>query len=206
MTSNSRAFKRWFGNSKVVDKMGQPLVVYHGTPNSFTEFVSGSYTERSGFYFTCSSAFASDFAERAADGIAYEASEQSQGPSVIPCYLAIKNPLNVSKGWPESIADKLDDIVVPEWLTSWPASDFWNALDGPEGASIMDRLLRLGYDGLLASEVGNPVWVVFHPTQIKSAIGNSGAFDPTNPDICDSHPNPEPGLVRRAPVDEGFAP
>lgn len=27
---NSEAFKRWFGDSKVVDENGQPLVVYHG--------------------------------------------------------------------------------------------------------------------------------------------------------------------------------
>lgn len=29
--TNSQAFKNWFGNSKVVDEQGQPLVVYHGT-------------------------------------------------------------------------------------------------------------------------------------------------------------------------------
>jgi len=28
------AFKRWFGDSKVVDEQGRPLVVYHGTPES----------------------------------------------------------------------------------------------------------------------------------------------------------------------------
>jgi hypothetical protein len=30
---------------------------------------------------------------------------------------------------------------------------------------------------------GHQVWIPFRPTQIKSAIGNSGAFDPENPDI-----------------------
>ena len=29
---NSEAFKKWFGNSKVVDANGNPLRVYHGTP------------------------------------------------------------------------------------------------------------------------------------------------------------------------------
>ncbi len=32
------AFRRWFGDSKVVDDQGQPLIVYHGTIGDFTEF------------------------------------------------------------------------------------------------------------------------------------------------------------------------
>lgn len=31
-------FKQWFGRSKVVDKTGKPLVVYHGTGKSFQVF------------------------------------------------------------------------------------------------------------------------------------------------------------------------
>lgn len=41
--TNTPAFKRWFGNSKVVDAKGEPLVVYHGTPNDFAEFLPGAY-------------------------------------------------------------------------------------------------------------------------------------------------------------------
>ena len=44
------AFKKWFGDSKVVDANGDPLVVYHGTDQDFSVFrtkngliVSGSY-------------------------------------------------------------------------------------------------------------------------------------------------------------------
>src|SRR5690606_13767023 len=29
--TETEAFRKWFGNSKVVDGQGQPLVVYHGT-------------------------------------------------------------------------------------------------------------------------------------------------------------------------------
>ena len=31
-------FKRWFGDSKVVDEEGKPLVVYHATDADFTVF------------------------------------------------------------------------------------------------------------------------------------------------------------------------
>ncbi|WP_288077353.1 hypothetical protein [Pseudomonas sp.] len=41
--TDTEAFKRWFGDSKVVDDKGKPLVVYHGTPNDFSEFLPGAY-------------------------------------------------------------------------------------------------------------------------------------------------------------------
>ena len=31
-------FWNWFGDSKIVDKQGRPLVVYHGTPSRFNSF------------------------------------------------------------------------------------------------------------------------------------------------------------------------
>jgi len=36
--TKSEAFKKWFGDSKVVDAGGKPLVVYHWTDNDFSEF------------------------------------------------------------------------------------------------------------------------------------------------------------------------
>lgn len=36
--TDTPAFKKWFGDSKVVDAQGQPLVVYHGTEAPFQEF------------------------------------------------------------------------------------------------------------------------------------------------------------------------
>ena len=48
------AFKRWFGNSKVVDDSGKPLVVYHGSDEAgFTEFISDiKHSGREGIFFT----------------------------------------------------------------------------------------------------------------------------------------------------------
>lgn len=36
--TETEAFKRWFGDSKVVDTDGKPLVVYHGSDTNITEF------------------------------------------------------------------------------------------------------------------------------------------------------------------------
>lgn len=52
--TQTEAFKKWFGDSKVVDKEGKPLVVYHGTKEKFSEFKDQGYSETygKGFYFT----------------------------------------------------------------------------------------------------------------------------------------------------------
>lgn len=46
--------------------------------------------------------------------------------------------------------------------------------------SMADELKKMG--GSTEFD-GHDVYVAFHPTQIKSAIGNRGTYDPTNPDI-----------------------
>ena len=71
-------FKAWFGDSKVVDKKGKPLVVYHGTNAEFTEFKandSGELDLGGGIYFTNKDYRAKNY-----------------GGRVIPAYLSIKNP------------------------------------------------------------------------------------------------------------------
>jgi hypothetical protein len=37
-STKTEAFKKWFGDSKIVDEKGEPLVVYHGTNKDFSEF------------------------------------------------------------------------------------------------------------------------------------------------------------------------
>lgn len=41
--TETEAFRDWFGDSKVVDENGKPLVVYHGTDSEFNEFDTPSY-------------------------------------------------------------------------------------------------------------------------------------------------------------------
>ncbi|MSX01584.1 MAG: hypothetical protein F2813_00310 [Actinobacteria bacterium] len=88
LDTRDAAFKRWFGDSKVVDAQGKPLVVYHGTASEFDAFdpaESGQNfaSDKGKFFFTGSEAEA----ERYADG----------GP-VMPVYLSIKKPLIVETG------------------------------------------------------------------------------------------------------------
>jgi len=63
-----RNFWKWFGDSKVVDDQGRPLVVYHGTRAQFEVFDFGRIgqqgrAEGAGFYFTTNSQVAAGYGE-----------------------------------------------------------------------------------------------------------------------------------------------
>ena len=47
----SEAFKKWFGDSKVVDADGKPLVVYHGTPSDLFDEFSTRYAGKNRVYY-----------------------------------------------------------------------------------------------------------------------------------------------------------
>lgn len=75
--TESAAFKRWFGDSKVVDGAGRPLVVYHHTLGSFEAF---AYSNDIGFHFGTKNA-ALDRAEQV--GVGEVGIESDSGPSQI---------------------------------------------------------------------------------------------------------------------------
>lgn len=79
--TNTSEFKRWFKNSKVVDKNGNPLVMYHGTPSpGFTKFkVTSNYggEHGTGAYFTSNPDMALS---------------NEEGSAIYACFLSIQNP------------------------------------------------------------------------------------------------------------------
>jgi len=86
---DSEAFKNWFGDSKVVDSEGKPLVMYHGTTSEIEAFdplkAGQSNTVAGvGFWFTPQR----EFAERFIQGLWYG----DRKPNILSVYLSIKNP------------------------------------------------------------------------------------------------------------------
>lgn len=80
----SAAFQNWFAGSKVVDKQGRPLVVYHGAATEFHTFDPAKTRfaqDKGAFFFTSSDGTASAYADEQEDG------------RVMEVYLALKNPL-----------------------------------------------------------------------------------------------------------------
>ena len=148
-------FKAWFGNSKVVDPAGKPLIVYHGTNEDFTTFRPSARSKEPGIFFAPDPAIASLYTGFDPGGN-FHAEEVG---SVLPVYLRIENPL----------------VVDFDGSKTGRTEAFKRAIEGGHDGV----LLRNHYD---AGGVQDQ-WAVFKPEQIKSAIGNSGRFDPKSPDI-----------------------
>lgn len=147
-------FWKWFGDSKVVDAGGKPLIVYHGTKHDFDTFSSDkigtNYSVSKLFYFTD--------APRNADHYAEWNSTEADMPNVIPAYLRIENPLVIRTRGHKSAASTVDRQI----------------------ESLLSKISSKGYDGILVrtsvSWVGGNVFAVLSPNQIKSAVGNAGTF------------------------------
>jgi DNA polymerase III sliding clamp (beta) subunit (PCNA family) len=157
-------FKKWFGDSKVVDEKGNPLVVYHATQSDFDKFdldkVGSSIdygTMGEGFYFTDNIENVNNYAKNL-----HSNTGKKEGDNIVPVYLSLQNPYT--------------EISFTEL----------SGISKKESIKLSDKIKRKGYDGIIA-EFGYPEvikwYVVFEPTQIKSAIGNNGNFDGNNPNI-----------------------
>ncbi len=141
--------------SKVVDENGEPKIVKHGTPYTFSTFSKkkiGSTTDAgwlgTGFYFY-------------GNNEAY-AQQYANGGVVLDTFLNICNPYFASYSEFEHLAE---------------------VNDREESAAFSEQLQEDGYDGVFFNEDYNEEWVAFEPAQIKSATDNTGAFDPHNPSI-----------------------
>ncbi|MDD3230277.1 MAG: JAB domain-containing protein [Oscillospiraceae bacterium] len=77
-----RNFWKWFGESKVVDEDGRPLVVYHGTDAEFNEFIPS----KRGIWLTPN--------KERAKGYAQNRTNNSGSEIIMPLYANIKNPLD----------------------------------------------------------------------------------------------------------------
>ena len=160
-------FGKWFGDSKVVDAGGKPIVVYHGTnAKDFSVFDTQD--------------FGSWFAENEYTARGYTQKTNESGARIIPVYLKIENPLNI----PEDV-DLSKEITVEEALnrindengTTFEPEDIGfapdyegNAFEFLANDSFINLLKRSGFDGIHALEAGEWTWNAFSPNQIKSVF------------------------------------
>ena len=187
--------------SKVVDKNGSPLILYHGTNSDILDFDTEKSSECGigsglGAFFTSNINYANDYANE-------------QGGNIIPVFLSIKNPLIIDDYYGideicriasnyEAVAkygktihdlehskfesDHEKAIAVLNMFYQAPSSDFFTY----KNAKVKKILLKIGYDGLIligdkqCNSKNDIVAVAFKPCQIKSSIGNNGNFDKAN--------------------------
>jgi len=228
-------FKRFFGDSKVVDKDGKPKIMYHGTSKDVTDFTR---KERRGapIFLTDDPTFADRFAmdsvdvatarveqvltdEQISEGrklaiaavrkdyrsrpegkvmidsintndyskATPEAKEylrkayaemMPSGPNVMPVYVSAQNPFDYEN--PSHIRKVLSELSEDAYNPEDIRTGSWEAI---ETADFQEAIGLAGFDSFYVKENGRKNLAVYESGQVKSAIGNTGAFDRENPDV-----------------------
>lgn len=172
----SPEFKAWFGDwendpenaSKVVNpKTGEPLVVYHGTLNSFNVFSNDR-----GIHFV------SDDPKFVDKFVTQNGGDLADGANVMPLFISSKNPFDYTN------KKQVGKLSVMAGLSSSAVSEIkkgkWQRI---EDRTIIESIKDLGFDGFYVNEDGVKNLAVFNSNQIKSASSNTGEFSSENDDI-----------------------
>jgi hypothetical protein len=208
-------FKRFFGDSKVVNADGTPRVVYHGTTKDFdvpkTSYKREEYAK---FGFHVGTEEAANTRLVQTDGL------EAQGANIMPVYVRAENPLRMDENrlgrWgiddimsavmekaergeidgisPDVIDDFFNDrfdieaeVGVEDNLAEprvWQDDGMW--MPGERSSYLKTFLQQLGYDSIVYNnefEGGGDSYILLDAKQVKSATGNRGTYDITNPDI-----------------------
>jgi hypothetical protein len=135
--TDSEEFRRWFGDSKIVDAAGAPLTVYHGTDAEFSQFSAEHFGEGhgakdlgDGFYFSDKAGIASGYGSR-----------------VMRAYVRITNPATNAVMRSSAVQDAIEDDM--------------------GFTTVEEVLADLGYDGIVFEHDGGREIVAFNPEQIR---------------------------------------
>ncbi len=208
----SENFKKWFGDwendpknaSKVVNEKGEPLLMYHGSPEKFTifdsEFMSLHGSSKGyGFYFSPDKNMAQWYGD------------------LMQVYLDIKNPLSkdklsISRKEMKNLILDIEKNIAKRWGTDDGTllDNFWDTkrygkdrvladaidmlMENESDVDVFGELKNIGgdYDSVAKSFrkilgkdgiITPKEYIVFESNQIKSATDNIWTFDANNPDI-----------------------
>lgn len=267
----TKEFKQWFGDSKIVNEDGTPKVMYHGTARDISEFRP---KQANAIFVTESPNFAENYSgsskiymrnklleenpdlkEEGAKYVLEKAVEDGwlskkeannyrslylnqfepeldniislseetflnfidqyadSFENIMPVFISAKNPFDYSNSeHREQIepyvpydqyakADEMRKVSYGDWSTI-------------ESDQIQKGIKKAGFDGFYVKENGVKNLAVYKPSQVKSATGNRGTFDETNPDIryqirnimdeVDPDINSRVGATTRVREEKGF--
>jgi hypothetical protein len=187
----SEEFRRWFGDSKVVDAEGRPVVAFHSTGvRDFDGQVLGDFEvfnrrasvdivgrdpsmDNIGLWFGVYDDPAKDaHVYGGAEGITY------------PVFLSIQNPWRPPSF--QRFLEKMHETAGSEF--SGPKALPKTRPGVGDAEPLREWLQYRGYDGIVFPKgsvdmPGQEVWVALEPNQIKSAIANRGTYDMAEADI-----------------------
>lgn len=214
---DTAAFKNWFGQSKVLDEQGKPKVMYHGTSGDFNSFDPSAGKDGKGAKTatflthdpeTAHQYAAGDLSAATVKPYREDGSADTTGANIMPVYAKAESPFDHEnpsqvKGVADRVFDKTEQytqgdgqkaLVLDGVRTLYTKSVLeaglkegtWSLIEKPE---IQAAIKAQGHDAFWVKEAGQRNLGVYSPEQIKSATGNRGTFDATNPDIRFSRAN-----------------
>lgn len=202
----SPEFKKWFGNSKVVNPDGTPRVMYHGTQQDINEFKSqfqlnkekyplhGRYNTfgLGGIYFTPDPNYANMYAKTD-----FRKKQQS---NVVPVYLRMEKPYIYPSGIWADIKEKLfnpiDTFRYKKAMEKnirekgFPDAENIKSMQTHKLGYMFARINEInalkakGYDGIISPD--GKMFIVFDGNQVKSAVGNKGTYSTESNIITES--------------------
>lgn len=109
------------------------------------------------------------------------------GQNVMPVYVSAQKPFDYDNAaHVQQVVDELNKSFdsygrkIGNQEKPYIATGSWETI---ENRKVQKAIRDLGFDGFYVKEAGTKNLAVYEPSQIKSAIGNIGTYDATNPDI-----------------------
>ncbi len=191
-------FKNWFGDSKIFDADGAPMVLYHATSKDFDTFIPGGENPAmSGPAIWLTTERESPPAAHnirqvpGKPGFSYgnQSGKYTPGSNILPLYVRMEKPFYVDSEDQRQVAKD---------------GGFNSAFPHLVDQADVDKLKAAGYDGVvLQGGMSGDEYIVFDPEQVKSAIGNRGTFDPQDANILRQSGLQDGAVALRALADEG---
>lgn len=196
--TDTAAFKRWFGDSKIVDRSGKPAVMYHGTMSDFGVFTSAP--QSNGLIYVTESA---DVASRyATEGGGWTTMGMAENRANIKAFLEeFPNPSDKDfeaytgelpygvtsvatlRDFQETISE--GGNVMPLYVRAErPMGSKESPIEWREAERMGAKGIRSkGFDSVWVTEGDGVALAVLGSNQLKSVTGNKGTYDLANPDI-----------------------
>lgn len=179
------AFDEWFKGSKIVDDIGQPLTVYHGTKSALPissfdptkgKIITDVGNMGVGTYFTPQRFIAEAYAK--------------PRNNVYDGFLSIKNPYDVLVR-DANYVHSISDIARSVGVKSEPLWSGTKQMNLDFSKELTQRMLDAGYDGMIGRSGNNSKDIIeivsYNPSNFKS-INNKGTWNPNDPRIMYSNP------------------
>jgi hypothetical protein len=145
-------FRTWFGDSKVIDKNRNPMIVFHGTKTPPLQFsrkrmgwgstMFGNYQiERHGIFAAEDPQLANEFVNAGDDE-----KERILGHSIMPLLMRIESPIDTTKAYSDALFNAIE-----EWGDNH--TEWFDDKDNPHHGYRIARILGDAW--------GNKMWLLF---------------------------------------------